>query len=140
MKRTFEFHDDKSGKFWSIEKNGKEFTVFVTALRIDDCDGEDKNEMHNEHEGVFDENVDRNVSVSLNQQRKSLQLFPGKNCSGKVFFEFKLGGILSKCIALANEQGIDFPQEQARWLNEAISLLPNIYKNKRGIVINVPAI
>ena len=27
MKRTFNFNDDKSSKFWSIESNGSEFTV-----------------------------------------------------------------------------------------------------------------
>ena len=27
MKRTFNFNDDKSAKFWSIETNGSEFTV-----------------------------------------------------------------------------------------------------------------
>ena len=27
MKRTFNFNDDKSSKFWSIEVSGSEFTV-----------------------------------------------------------------------------------------------------------------
>jgi predicted DNA-binding WGR domain protein len=110
---------------------------FRKSRHTEEYGGENKDEMHNEFEGEFDEKADRNVSIRLDQQRKSLQLYTGKNCSGKVFFEFKLGDILPKCISMANEQGLDFQQEQLRWLNEAINLLPNLYRNKRVIIINV---
>lgn len=85
-----------------------------------------------------DENEQKHViSLALDQKRKSLNFYSGDRCKGKAFFEYKLGAIVPKCISTIETDGLSYSNEVARWFEEALQNVQNIYK-QIGPAIKIP--
>jgi len=77
------------------------------------------------------------ISIAINKKQKSIEFYNDDKCTGKTFFEFELGAIVSKCISLAKSNGLSYSEEVANWFKEAIQNVQNIF-TKLSITIKIP--
>ena len=77
------------------------------------------------------------ISIAINKRQKSIAFYKDDKCADKSFFEFELGAIVAKCISLAKSNGLSYSEETAKWFQEAIQNVQNIYTKLR-ITIKIP--
>jgi hypothetical protein len=78
------------------------------------------------------------ISVEIDKERETLLFYAGYEYDGEPFFSFKLGRLLTKCIALPGEGYATYRQELGHWFSDAARRLPKKAYSGLEVSIEVP--